>query len=161
MNAAIRHLVLVLLSGAIGVVGAYAGDVVYVGPPGMTGWGGCWQPSNYATESVPYFALHPPVYYSYRIARTYGFSPFAYPPGVIVTESGSVPPAAPNVYLQEGGEASQGRPPLRIDNPFVEQTREPGVAALRKPVVTRPQVVYPAALARKGPEISANLGKSL
>ena len=29
---------------------------------------------------VPYFAAHPPVYYSYPVPRTYGHSPFAYPP---------------------------------------------------------------------------------
>jgi hypothetical protein len=27
----------------------------------------------------PYFALHPPVYYSLSVPRTYGYSPFAYP----------------------------------------------------------------------------------
>ena len=29
---------------------------------------------------VPYFAAHPPVYYSHPVPRTYGHSPFAYPP---------------------------------------------------------------------------------
>lgn len=28
----------------------------------------------------PYFAIHPPVYYSHQIARPYGHSPFAYAP---------------------------------------------------------------------------------
>lgn len=26
----------------------------------------------------PYFAVHPPVYYTYPVGRTYGYSPFAY-----------------------------------------------------------------------------------
>ena len=30
--------------------------------------------------NVPYYAAHPPVYYSYPVPRTYGHSPFAYPP---------------------------------------------------------------------------------
>jgi hypothetical protein len=31
---------------------------------------------------IPYYALYPPVYYSYPVARPYGYSPFALPPGV-------------------------------------------------------------------------------
>ncbi len=34
----------------------------------------------------PYFALHPPVYYSKIVPRPYGISPFAAPPGVTPTE---------------------------------------------------------------------------
>jgi hypothetical protein len=37
-------------------------------------------------NNLPYFALHPPVYYSYPVPRTYGYSPFAYPPGVMTPE---------------------------------------------------------------------------
>ena len=37
-------------------------------------------------NNVPYFALHPPVYYSYPVPRTYGYSPFAYPPYVMTPE---------------------------------------------------------------------------
>jgi hypothetical protein len=32
-------------------------------------------------DRIPFYALHPPVYYSYPIARPYGDSPFASPPG--------------------------------------------------------------------------------
>src|SRR5262245_27891802 len=31
-------------------------------------------------KNVPFYALHPPVYYSYPVPRTYGYSPFAYGP---------------------------------------------------------------------------------
>ena len=34
-------------------------------------------------QRIPYYALYPPVYYSYPVARTYGYSPFAYPPGTL------------------------------------------------------------------------------
>jgi hypothetical protein len=37
-------------------------------------------PAAYALGNIPappYFALHPPVYYSHPVARTYGTSPFA------------------------------------------------------------------------------------
>ncbi len=33
----------------------------------------------YVQERIPYFAAHPPVYYSTPIARSYGHSPYAYP----------------------------------------------------------------------------------
>lgn len=38
------------------------------------------------SQNVPYYAAFPPVYYSYPVARTYGYSPFAYPPGVMTPE---------------------------------------------------------------------------
>lgn len=33
------------------------------------------------SRNVPYYAAFPPVYYSAPVPRTYGYSPFAYPPG--------------------------------------------------------------------------------
>lgn len=53
------------------------------------------------TPIPPYFALNPPVYYSYPVPRTYGYSPFAY--------SGNV--RTPDVLTE-----SQ---PLEIMNPYV------------------------------------------
>lgn len=44
-------------------------------------WG--YQGYGYANrKTIPYFALHPPVYYSHPVARPYGYSPFALPPGM-------------------------------------------------------------------------------
>jgi hypothetical protein len=37
-------------------------------------------------DNVPYFAAFPPVYYSTPVPRTYGYSPFAYPPGVMTPD---------------------------------------------------------------------------
>lgn len=59
------------------------------------GWGG-WGGELFGVElggnedRIPFYALHPPVYYSYPIARPYGDSPFAYPPGLYAagTEEG-------------------------------------------------------------------------
>ena len=48
------------------------------------GWG---HSSPYASGRIPtppYFAIHPPVYYSYPVPRSYGYSPFAYP-GIVAT----------------------------------------------------------------------------
>ena len=39
------------------------------------------------TQPPPYYAIFPPVYYSYPVARPYGYSPFAYPPGFVTPES--------------------------------------------------------------------------
>jgi hypothetical protein len=121
------------------------------------GWGYCaWDyacPTIYSTESVPYFSLHPPVYYSYRVARTYGYSPFAYPPGVQTPDSWPSRPARmSNAFFLEGDEStdsSQGPHPLRIDNPFVEQDRVSGVTKPQNPTSRRPQRIYPAAMAAK------------
>jgi hypothetical protein len=55
-------------------------------------------------NNLPYFALHPPVYYSCPVPRTYGYSPFAYPPGVMTPE-----------FAGAAG-------PLEIINPHVDST---------------------------------------
>jgi hypothetical protein len=57
--------------------------------------------------SIPYYALYPPVYYSFPVPRTYGYSPFAYPPGVMTPE------VAPTVAAVE------------FHNPYVPQPSEP------------------------------------
>ena len=137
--------IFVTLVGMVMVLGACraSGQGWGVFPYAPTCWG-C--PSVYATESVPYYALYPPVYYSYHVARTYGYSPFAYPPGVLTP--GSEPPCA-GAYPSATGEteSQQGPQPLKIDNPFVEQSGRQGVTSSRKPVGRRPQVIYPAAVA--------------
>jgi hypothetical protein len=56
-------------------------------------------------NNLPYFALHPPVYYSYPVPRTYGYSPFAYPPGVMT----------PDVIIEAQ--------PVTIINPHVDSNR--------------------------------------
>lgn len=58
-------------------------------------------------ERIPYYALYPPVYYSYPVPRTYGYSPFAYPPGVMTPE------VAPKVES------------ATYYNPFVKPSTEP------------------------------------
>lgn len=98
--------------------------------PGLNwgyGWG--WPYSVYTLDTIPYFALHPPVYYSRPVARPYGYSPFAYPPGVMTPEG---PPPQPQVlynpHVRAGlvnppGETQEeirtARRPLRVVNPYV------------------------------------------
>ena len=86
----------------------------------------------YLDEQPPYFAVHPPVYYSLPVPRTYGYSPFAYPGTVMTPE------------IEPTG-------PLDIINPHVPQ--EPKAAtpasdqtAFRPQVVLNPFVATPGDL---------------
>jgi len=56
---------------------------------------------QHSDRQIPYFAEHPPVYYSFPVPRTYGHSPYAYP-GTFRTPEIEMAPA-----------------PLMIENPHV------------------------------------------
>lgn len=107
---------------------------------GLGGYGGFGyglRPSPYSLGQVPippYFALHPPVYYSMPVARTYGHSPYAYPgfyrtPEVEVAVA--VPATITNPHVTpsaieldeaselEGQQDDYAVKPLVIDNPYV------------------------------------------
>jgi hypothetical protein len=71
---------------------------------------------NGGNDRIPYYALYPPVYYSYPVPRTYGYSPFAYPPGTIT------PAAPPRVAAVD------------YINPFVQETGGNGAAPAPAPV---------------------------
>lgn len=101
---------------------------------GCDGWyGGGWGYGmgylyNSLDYNVPYFAAHPPVYYSYPVPRTYGYSPFAYPPGTITPEA--PPKAAAVEYLnpfvpQQTGSAGNktASTPRMYYNPFVKKSQ--------------------------------------
>jgi hypothetical protein len=90
-------------------------------------------------KNVPYFALHPPVYYSYPVPRTYGYSPFAYPPGVMTPDLAAVEPleiinphvpSAPATNgeaaakpLDTSAAVSRQPQPLLVINPFVGEAK--------------------------------------
>lgn len=110
------------------------------------GIGGLYRSLDFPTERrVPYFAAHPPVYYSQPVPRTYGYSPFAYGPNVRtpdVVPASSGPVEIVNPYVPSSNKASEGakktkrKPkartvaapkaepsgPLMIVNPFVTPT---------------------------------------
>jgi len=85
------------------------------------------------SQNVPYYAAFPPVYYSAPVPRTYGYSPFAYPPGTatpdlpspIIVSKEILNPYVPASTVAEKAEAdkvtqSDSTPqPLAIVNPFV------------------------------------------
>lgn len=97
-------------------------------------YNGLDRPSDYR---VPYFAAHPPVYYSHPVPRTYGHSPFAYPPHFRTPEfcESVVPLTVTNPYVpaveapvaeeKEADEtvaAPKTSDPLVIVNPFAVDT---------------------------------------
>ena len=86
-------------------------------------------------RNVPYYAAFPPVYYSAPVPRTYGYSPFAYPPGTVTPEI--VPTVAAkeilNPYTSLSSEIEEPladkvtqvdtvKIPLALSNPYVTQT---------------------------------------
>ena len=85
------------------------------------------------------FAAFPPVYYSAPVPRTYGYSPFAYPPGVMtpdLVETVSEPQVIENPYISP---APTGEGPAMIAPETVDQTTS--VAPIRGPqVILNPYV---------------------
>ena len=78
-----------LLLGAAVLFIALAATPADAGDPFYGGYGGGyfgWSSNLYGMDYIPYYSRHPPVYYSYPVPRTYGWSPFAYPPGVMTPE---------------------------------------------------------------------------
>jgi hypothetical protein len=114
------------------------------------GWGFGWPTGCGTGDTIPYFSLFPPVYYSYHVPRPYGYSPFAYPPGVFTPSYGMLAVAGRNTSAAApDSSARQGRPPLKIDNPYVQHSANPGTAISHSPPVRQPKVVYPATMARR------------
>lgn len=105
---------------AAAVLGCAGGARQAVAWDGFYGGGWLYPGYNlYASDTVPYFALHPPVYYSRPVARPYGYSPFPYPPYVMTPDPKMRTPVLirnPYVSAVEPGEGPQ---PLRIVNPYV------------------------------------------
>lgn len=117
----------VLLSASVGASQASA----QFGPGGyglgFFNYGGSYYGNTFR---VPYYALYPPVYYSYPVARTYGYSPFAYPPGTMT------PNAPPKVAA------------LEIVNPYVRSSDRPATPPTPKreelvdPTASQPRMYY-------------------
>lgn len=108
--------------------------------------------SSAVQRGIPHFAAFPPVYYSHIVPRPYGYSPYAYVPGIVTpsfelcqpryrceaatggAQSGSTgaaggPISVPNPYFSPGTEETP-RPepvsggPLRIRNPYFVETED-------------------------------------
>jgi hypothetical protein len=64
----------------------------------------------YGMETVPYYSLHPPVYYSFPVPRTYGYSPFAYPPGYVTPDLAPQPLLMTNPHAKPTGRSTSPTP---------------------------------------------------
>lgn len=102
-----------------------------VDQPYGTYWGyGFGAPYNYyQRERINYYSLHPPVYYSHPVARPYGYSPFAYPPGTMTPDApAGEPMSVTNPYVpqpvvkQTGTDRVTGGPET-IVNPYASPER--------------------------------------
>lgn len=123
---------------AMGAVAEAQCDVAW---PYYAGWYGGLRNYDNTHAYIPHFALYPPVYYSLPVPRTYGYSPFAYPPGTMTPEIVEPEPlVVPNKFVPSN-DAPKAEPgevtvkPLRITNPYVVAQKGPsaaeGVAAVR------------------------------
>jgi hypothetical protein len=84
-------------------------------------------------NNVPYYAAFPPVYYSVPVPRTYGYSPFAYPPGVMTPDLAeqATPVEIINPHVKPASNSDPEEPadkltqtdtapsPLLVMNPYV------------------------------------------
>src|SRR5689334_7914027 len=110
------------------------------GPYCGGGWGGCGSNFPYGlygsrVEEVPYFSMFPPVYYSLPVPRTYGWSPFAYPPGTMT----------PEVVVDQ---------PQDIINPYVPQNKDSKPAA--KPTTSAKSAARTASYRPAVPQVLIN-----
>ncbi len=80
---------------------------------------------TFSLDYVPYFSMHPPVYYSRPVPRTYGYSPFAYPPGTMTPDVAWMrPEVLMNPFVPGANNAAEkpkrvAHDPVRLENPFV------------------------------------------
>jgi hypothetical protein len=129
-----RHLLLCAL--AIVVLSVIATPAALADNGCGYGWdyGYGWMYNSLRYE-VPHFAAYPPVYYSYPVPRSYGYSPFAYPPHVMTPEVEAkttaleivnpyVPQQKPAAAQIDRAASTPAQPqPLVVINPFVAPAR--------------------------------------
>jgi hypothetical protein len=120
------------------------------------GWYGGLPYSVYSLDSVPYYALHPPVYYSHVVPRPYGYSPYAYPPYVMTPErTPETPQTMVNPHVP-ASPASNSEPkprvahvePKTVFNPYVNSEAVDAPTVVRHRGRPAPKTVHPAAMAR-------------
>lgn len=81
---------------------------------------------RYPAHEIPYFSLHPPVYYNRIVPRPYGVSPYATPPMFRPVEF-EVGAAEPTVienphFVPKDGKKTDAAPKLEKDKPKGKQT---------------------------------------
>ena len=130
---------------------------------GVVATGAYVPPSVFVQENLPYYALYPPVYYSYPTRVSYGFTPFAwgpygYSPGAYCrnVSAAKAPPRAPVVIRNTHVRANKAVEPavsqsvvkpLRVVNPFVSPAKYTRTTTPSARMARRPHVIHPASLA--------------
>ncbi|HET6879726.1 MAG TPA: hypothetical protein VFI31_06215 [Pirellulales bacterium] len=127
---------LLIVAGA--TLGVFADDAraQVAGAPYALGYGffGNGLYGSLYNDRPPYYALFPPVYYSYPVPRPYGYSPFAYPPGFMTPEFEQIQPKEvmnPYVPRKPVGQPKErtASVPQVYHNPFIERRSPPALAA--------------------------------
>jgi hypothetical protein len=107
------------LAGMLALAGlmAWSASSASAQSPYCGGWGGgCGINYPYGlygsrVDEVPYFSMFPPVYYSAPVPRTYGWSPFAYPPGTMTPEvTVDNPQEIINPYVPQNKDSKPAKP---------------------------------------------------
>jgi hypothetical protein len=143
-----------LLTAVLALASTFAGNASAQcagGGPFYGGYGygfGAWDVGRLygiLSRNVPYYAAFPPVYYSVPVPRTYGYSRFAYPPGVMTPEvEFSQPVTINNPYLK--GEKVE---PAKLQRKSTPADKTTSVTSTKGPrVVLNPFVKEPLALNR-------------
>jgi hypothetical protein len=128
-----KVVLLAAVAAAWGVL--QSGAQAQVGTPNIMAYGfsgtGLYQSMG---MTPPYFSMFPPVYYSFPVARTYGYSPFAYPPGYVTPEGERMQakevsnPYAPRRPASATGDRTAAMP-KEVLNPYVRQKAAASLAA--------------------------------
>jgi hypothetical protein len=119
----------------IGASAAHAQNGGVIAPFGGCGGGGGYGFGffnygggiNNSSDHIPFYALYPPVYYSFPVARPYGYSPFAYPPGTPTPDVAPEPVTYTNPFVKPDPDARPVAERVAADgsrtyyNPFVQQ----------------------------------------
>ena len=89
-------------------------------------------------NNVPYYAAFPPVYYSAPIPRTYGYSPFAYPPGVMTPElvESSQPLEIINPHFQSSTATASEEAEAKVEDQVTAAPKTQGPLVVLNPYVT-------------------------
>jgi hypothetical protein len=85
-------------------------------------------------NTLPYFALHPPVYYSMPVPRTYGYSPFAYPGYIMTPELAA--PAQPMTMLNPHVKSGTDKPAMPASDKATSTNMQPVPLVIANPFIT-------------------------
>ncbi len=140
----------IIAAASCGAAGSASAQVGYgYGCAGGYGGWGAWDIGrlySVLAQNVPYYAAFPPVYYSVPVPRTYGYSPFAYPPGVMTPEVVEAEPLSiVNPYFSGAHESATATAPA---------AQAPADRTTAAPAASKPLVVINPYVERSTPALA-------